>query len=109
MEDDLNTADGLTAVFELVRELNTMSANSETSKEQLEEGQKVFNELIDVLGLLYERKESEIPQEILDLVELRKEARKAKNFAKADRIRDEITAKGYSVRETRQGVEIKKL
>jgi len=109
MEDDLNTADGLTAVFELVRELNIMSADASTPKEELEEGLKAFNELIDVLGLLYERKEAEIPQEILDLVEQRKEARKAKNFAEADRIRDEITAKGYSVRETRQGVEIKKL
>lgn len=109
MEDDLNTADGLTAVFELVRELNIMSADAFAPKEELEEGLKVFNELIDVLGLLYERKESEIPQEVLDLVEKRKEARKAKDFAEADRIRDEITALGYSVRETRQGVEIKKL
>ena len=109
MEDDLNTADGLTAVFELVRELNIMSADAFAPKEELEEGLKVFNELIDVLGLLYERKESEIPQEVLDLVEKRKEARKAKDFTEADRIRDEITALGYSVRETRQGVEIKKL
>ena len=109
LEDDLNTADGLTAVFELVRELNIMAADATTSKEQLEAGLAVFNELTGVLGLLYERKEDAIPQEVLDLVEQRAAARKAKDFAEADRLRDEIAKLGYSVRETRQGVEIKKL
>ncbi len=109
LEDDLNTADAITAVFELVRELNIMAADANTSKEQLLEGSKVFEELIDVLGLLYERKEEAIPQAVLDLVEQRAAARKAKDFAEADRIRDEIAALGYSVRETRQGVEIKKV
>ncbi len=109
LEDDLNTADAITAVFELVRELNIMAADASTSKEQLLEGSRVFEELIDVLGLLYERKEEEIPQAVLDLVEQRAAARKAKDFAEADRIRDEIAALGYSVRETRQGVEIKKV
>ncbi len=109
LEDDLNTADAITAVFELVRELNIMAADVNTSKEQLLEGSKVFEELIGVLGLLYERKEEEIPQAVLDLVEQRAAARKAKDFAEADRIRDEIAALGYSVRETRQGVEIKKV
>ena len=109
LEDDLNTADGLTAVFELVRELNILAANADTSKETLEAGLGVFNELIGVLGLLYERKEDAVPQEVLDLVEQRAAARKAKDFAEADRLRDAIAALGYSVRETRQGVEIKKL
>jgi len=109
LEDDLNTADAITAVFELVRELNIMAADANTAKEQLLEGAKVFEELIDVLGLLYERKEEAIPQEVLDLVEQRAAARKAKDFAEADRIRDEIAALGYSVRETRQGVEIRKV
>ncbi len=109
LEDDLNTADAITAVFALVRELNIMAADANTAKEQLLEGAKVFEELIDVLGLLYERKEEAIPQEVLDLVEQRAAARKAKDFAEADRIRDEIAALGYSVRETRQGVEIRKV
>lgn len=109
LEDDLNTADALTAVFELVRELNIMAADVNTSKEQLLAGSAVFEELISVLGLLYERKEEEIPQEVLDLVEQRAAARKAKDFAEADRLRDAIAALGYSVRETRQGVEIKKV
>lgn len=109
LEDDLNTADALTAVFELVRELNIMAANADTSKEQLEAGAAVFAELTEVLGLLYERKEEAVPDEILALVEQRAAARKAKDFAGADRLRDQITALGWSVRETRQGVEIKKL
>lgn len=109
LEDDLNTADAITAVFELVRELNIMAADVNTSKEQLLEGSRVFEELINVLGLLYERREEAIPQTVLDLVEQRAAARKAKDFAEADRIRDEIAALGYSVRETRQGVEIKKI
>ena len=109
LEDDLNTADGLTAVFELVRELNIMAADASVSKEQLEAGLAVFNELTGVLGLLYERKEDAIPQEVLDLVEQRAAARKAKDFAEADRLRDEIAKLGYAVRETRQGVEIKKV
>lgn len=109
LEDDLNTADALTAVFELVRELNIMASDANTSKEQLLAGSAVFEELISVLGLLYERKEEEIPQEVLDLVEQRAAARKAKDFAEADRLRDAIAALGYSVRETRQGVEIKKV
>ena len=109
LEDDLNTADALSAVFELVRELNIMAADSATPKEQLQAGLALFEELTGVLGLLYERKEDAVPQEVLDLVEQRKAARKAKDFAEADRLRDAITALGWSVRETRQGVEIKKL
>ncbi|MDE6658255.1 MAG: cysteine--tRNA ligase, partial [Oscillospiraceae bacterium] len=109
LEDDLNTADALTAIFELVKELNIMATNPHTSKEQLQSGLTIFEELISVLGLLYERKQEAIPQEILDLVALRTEARKAKNFAEADRLREEIKHLGYAVKETRQGVEITKL
>jgi cysteinyl-tRNA synthetase len=109
MDDDLNTADGLSAVFELVRELNIMASDSTASKEQLEKGAELFDSLTGVLGLLYNRSEkNEIPQEILDLVQKRAEARKTRNFALADQIRDEISAKGYTVKETRSGTEIKK-
>lgn len=110
MDDDLNTADAITSVFELVRDLNIMCNSGNTSKQQLEYGKKLFDELTGILGLLYNKKEkSDIPQEVLDLVEERKIARKAKDFAKADEIRDKITSLGYSVKETRQGVEISKL
>lgn len=109
LEDDLNTADALTAVFELVRELNIMAADAAVSKEQLAAGLAVFTELTDVLGLLYERREEAVPQEVLNLAEQRAAARKVRDFAEADRLRDAIAALGYSVRETRQGVEIRKL
>ncbi|MCQ2464103.1 MAG: cysteine--tRNA ligase [Oscillospiraceae bacterium] len=109
MDDDLNTADGITAIFELVRDLNTMSADSETSKEQLMAGAAVFDELTGVLGLLYNRnREEEIPAEILALAEQRTAARKEKNFALADELREKIASMGYIIEETRQGTKIKK-
>ena len=109
MDDDLNTADGLTAVFELVRDLNIMISSADTSKEQLVRGAELFDSMTGVLGLLYNRdKGEEIPSEVLELVEQRKAARKEKNCALADEIRDKIAAMGYTVKETRQGTEIKK-
>ena len=107
MDDDLNTADGITAVFELVREINTQLLDKDSTKGTLEALYKAFCELTDVLGIIYE-KEDDIPAEILELVQKRKEARKNKDFALADSIRDEIAAKGYVVEETRQGTNIRK-
>ena len=98
MDDDLNTADAITAIFELARELNKMSADNTVSKEQLEAGAKLFDELTDVLGILYNRdKKDEIPQNILELAEQRKQARKDKNFALADELRNRIAELGYVI------------
>ncbi len=109
MDDDLNTADGLTAVFELVRELNIMISDSSVSKQQLQKGAEIFDKLTGVLGILYNRKkDEEISEEVLELAKQRTEARKAKNFALADEIRDKISALGYTIKETRQGTEITK-
>lgn len=109
MDDDLNTADGLSAVFGLVKELNIMSADGCASKEQLLEGAELFDSLTGILGLLYNREErNSIPKEITDLAEQRTQARKAKDFALADKIRDQISAMGYTVKETRNGIEITK-
>ena len=109
MDDDLNTADAIAAVFELVRDINTMSASASVSKQQLEAAAKLFDELTGILGLLYNRKsENEIPQEILDLAEQRKAARKEKNFSLADELRDKISEMGYIIEETRQGTKITK-
>ncbi|MGN0606665.1 MAG: cysteine--tRNA ligase [Oscillospiraceae bacterium] len=109
MDDDLNTADGISAIFELARDINTMSADSSSSKEQLTEAAKLFDELTGVLGILYNRKKSEdIPQEILELAEQRKQARKEKNFALADELRNKIADMGYIIEETRQGTKITK-
>ena len=109
MENDLNTADAISALFELVRDCNTITSGSTLgSKEHIAFAKGIFDELCGVLGLLYQKKDDEIPQEVLDLVEQRKAARKAKDFAKADAIRDQITAMGYVVEETRQGTKISK-
>ena len=108
LDDDLNTADGITAIFELVRDLNTMSANPKTSKEQLQKGAELFDTLTGILGIVYNRKKDEIPQEVLDLAEQRKLARKQKDFALADQLRDKISELGYLIKETRQGTEITK-
>lgn len=107
MEDDLNTADGLSAIFELVREINTKLAKG-ASKGYLALAKSIFDELTGVLGILYITHDEEIPAEITAMVEARAEARKAKDFAEADRIRDAIIQKGYLVEETRQGVKITK-
>ncbi len=107
LNDDLNTADGIAALFELTRELNTMMLDIKTPKEQLEKGAAVFDEMTDILGILYNRnKEEAIPPEITELAEERKRARAAKDFALADSIREKITALGYKIEETRQGTKI---
>ena len=67
---------------------------------------KTFDELTGVLGILYNRKKDEIPQEILDLVDQRAQAKKAKDWAKADAIRAELTEKGYVVEDTPQGPKV---
>ncbi len=108
LDDDLNTADGISAVFELVREINTMALKEDVTKAELEGALSLFSELTGVLGICQEKEEEEIPAEILDLVEERKNARKNKDFALADNIRDKILDLGYIVEETRQGVNIKK-
>ena len=109
MEDDLNTADAIAVLFDLVRDINTMLSGNQVTKGDIMLVRDLFDELANVLGLVYNRKKKdEIPQEILELVEQRKMARKEKNFAEADRLRDEISIRGYLVEETRQGTKITK-
>ena len=103
MEDDLNTGEALGAVFELVRDLNT-NITGVKSKELTEYAITVFDELMNVLGLLYNRKTASLDDEIEALLEARNEARKNKNWAEADRIRDELKAQGIVLEDTPQGV-----
>lgn len=108
MDDDFNTADAIAAVFELVRKINTALGSPEVTKGDIKVYQDEFSALTNVLGLLYNKKDDDIPAEIAELIEERKAARKAKDFAKADAIREKITEMGYIVEETRQGTIVKK-
>ncbi len=105
MEDDLNTGEALGAVFELVREINSNVNDGVQSKALVEYAVKVFDELMEVLGLLYNRNaEKSLDDEIEALIQARNDARKAKNWAEADRIRDELKAQGIVLEDTPQGV-----
>ncbi len=106
MDDDLNTPAALGALFDFVREINTLAGAS--SKEALEAAAAVFDELTGVLGLLYNRKKDEIPADILALVEARAAAKKAKDWPRADAIRAELMQKGYVVEDTPQGPKVSK-
>ncbi len=105
MEDDLNTGEALGAVFELVREINSSVNDGIQSKALVEYAIKVFDELMNVLGLLYNRNtEKSLDDEIEALIQARNDARKNKNWAEADRIRDELKAQGIVLEDTPQGV-----
>lgn len=104
MDDDLNTADAISAVFELVRDINTNVIGENASKALAEYAAKVFDELTDVLGLVYNRKTDSLEADIEALIEARQQARKEKNWAEADRIRDELKAQGIILEDTPQGV-----
>lgn len=104
MDDDLNTADAISAVFELVRDINTNVIGENSSKELAEFASEIFDELTGVLGLVYNRKADSLDSEIEALIEARQTARKEKNWAEADRIRDELKAQGIILEDTPQGV-----
>lgn len=104
MDDDLNTADGISALFDLTKDINTKILDKPVSKAVCEYAAKLFDEISDVLGLLYNRKENSLDSEIEALIEERQEARKNKDWATADRIRDELKAKGIILKDTPQGV-----
>lgn len=104
MDDDLNTADGLSAVFELVKDINTKILDKAVSENVCKTAAKVFDELCDVLGILYNRKSNDLDAEIEALIEKRQEARKNRDFATADKIRDDLKAQGIILKDTPQGV-----
>ena len=104
MSDDLNTADAIAALFELVRDINSNVIAANANKGSVEEAIKVFDELAGVLGLVYDRKKDSLDDEIEALIKQRTQARKDRNWAEADRIRDELKAKGIVLEDTAQGV-----
>ncbi len=105
MDDDLNTADGVAALFELVKDINVMLTAGDVTRETILAGQQLFDELTDVLGFCYERQQAgEDDAEIEALIAARTTARKEKNWAEADRIRDELKARNIVLEDTPQGV-----
>ncbi len=105
MDDDLNTPDALAALFDFVRQINTLAPTA--SKGALTQAAKTFDELTGVLGLLYNRhKEDEVPADVTALVEQRAAAKKAKDWATADALRAQITALGWVVEDTPQGPKV---
>ena len=102
MEDDFNTADAIAAIFEMVKLSNTTVR--EGSKEYAETVLAKVEQLCDILGIILEEKEDVLEPEAQALIEERTAAKKAKNFARADEIRDELAAMGILIKDTREGV-----
>ena len=107
MDDDLNTADALSTVFELVKYINT-NISEESPKEAVDKAGALLDELCGILGIKTERKKEVLDEDIEKLIEERQAARKAKDFARADAIRDELLNMGIILEDTREGVKWKR-
>lgn len=104
MSDDLNTADAIAAVFELVRDINTLVITDSPLKGSCTAAAKLFDELCGVLGLVYNRSADDLDSEVESLIAQRAAARKEKNWAEADKIRDRLKEMGIVLEDTAQGV-----
>ena len=107
MDDDLNTADAISVIFELVKYANT-NVSGENTRAVVRTVRDEILELGDVLGLILEKKEEILESDIEKLIEERQAARKAKNFIRADEIRNQLLEKGIVLLDTREGVKWKK-
>ncbi|HBE09301.1 MAG TPA: cysteine--tRNA ligase, partial [Lachnospiraceae bacterium] len=108
MDDDLNTADAVSVIFEYVKYVNT-NVNSASSKALAEALYKELSVLAEVLGIILEKKDDDLDSEVEALIAERQQARKDKNFAKADEIRDKLLAMGIELKDTREGVKWKRI
>lgn len=107
LEDDLNTADAISVMFELVKFVN-VNLDKETSKELIEIAYSLLMEMADILALL-KRKDDVLEEEIQGLIEKRKQARKDKNFALSDEIRDSLKSRGIELLDSREGTTWRKI
>ena len=103
MDDDFNTADGISTIFDLVRDVNT-NINAESSKELVEYALGLIRELGKPLGILENSTQSDLEAHVEKLIEDRQRARKERNWALADQIRDDLKAQGIILEDTPQGV-----
>ncbi|HEY8422462.1 MAG TPA: cysteine--tRNA ligase [Thermoclostridium sp.] len=109
MEDDLNTADALAAIFELVRDINTrITADSGAGKKTISKALDLLNELTGVLGIMRKEQDVALDDEIKALIDERQKARAEKNFKRADEIRDKLREMGIELQDTPQGVKVVK-
>lgn len=104
MDDDLNTADGVSAIFDLTKDINTKILDKDVSKAVCQHAADLYDELCNVLGILYNRKGNDLDSEIEALIQQRQEARKNKDWATADKIRDDLKERGIILKDTPQGV-----
>lgn len=105
MDDDLNTSDAISALFDLTRDINSLVSNSgNVSKEIIEFSASLFDELASILGLVYNRKDEIVDEEIESLINKRQIARKNKDFKTADSIRDQLKSMNIVLEDTPQGV-----
>ena len=108
MDDDLNTADAISVIFELVKYINT-NINSDSSKTLAKTLYNTLEKLSDVMGIIIEAKSDSLDSEIEALIEERQQARKNRDFAKADEIRDKLLGVGIELKDTREGVKWKRI
>lgn len=108
MDDDLNTADAIGVLFDLVRACNTFVTEPRGGA-AIDAAKALFDQLTGVLGLLQHKQEEAMPEEALRLLDERQQARKAKDFARADALRAQLKEMGYAVEDTAQGPKLKKL
>ena len=110
MEDDLNTADAISAVFELIKDINT-DVKDGASKEFAQKCLDLLTELTDVLGILQDKEDAGdgVDEELQKLIDERQAARKAKDFKRADEIRDMLKAQGIILEDTPQGIKITRI
>ena len=110
MDDDLNTADAISHIFSLVREVNSNIKNDgQYSEEFVKKTVGLIDELTDVLGIKAKEEKDDLSKEVEALIEERQNARKNKDFKKADEIRDKLTEMGIVLEDTRQGVKWRKI
>ena len=107
MDDDFNTADAISAIFEIVR-LSNSTISEESTKAYVSYVKETMDKLCDVLGIITEKKEEILDSEVEELIAKRQQARKDKNFALADEIRGQLLDMGIVLEDTREGVKWKR-